>query len=332
MRGLIFLTIDAPENLLFPFLLYRTKDERSVASLCSTCAEQQVLSECNHTGMDRYITGTYTSLEINYALKLGYKIIHIYEIWHWGKEAPIFRRFMQLLIRKKVMYSGFPAIIKSYDQKQNYCQSINANLLLPKELYLRPVDIEEDKKKRQYYKLLSCSLLGKVSQSNLFPKDLYVSHGQDFDEYFYSTKGTIEDFDLINASTLYLKFKPKKESAPVNRSGNCVLSAFTTAHGRKNMHQAIMKLDNAGCQVFSQEADALVFTKKKSTEMPLDIGYHIGQFSHQHTDIKHYSTLGPKTSHTRWSNGGQYLSELKYKGLNLNGETASKQFTDSIDK
>ena len=35
-------------------------------------------------------------------------------------------------------------------------------------------------------------------------------------------------------------------------------------------------------------------------------------------------------SHTRWSNGGQYLSELKYKGLNLNGETASKQLTASI--
>ena len=126
-----------------------------------------------------------------------------------------------------------------------------------------PVDIQEDKKKRQYYKLLSCSLLGKVSQSNLFPKDLYVGHGQDFDEYFYSTKGTIEDFDLINASTLYLKFKPNKENAPVNRTGNCVLSAFTTAHGRKNMHQAVMKLVNTGCQVFSQEADALVFLKKK---------------------------------------------------------------------
>ena len=64
--------------------------------------------------------------------------------------------------------------------------------------------------------------------------------------------------------------------------------------------------------------------------MPLDIGYHVGQFSHQHRDIKHYSTLGPKTSHTRWNHGGQQLSELKYKGLNLNGETASKQLTASI--
>ena len=41
----------------YPFILYRTKDNRSVAALCSKCAEDQVLTACPHEGMDRAITG-----------------------------------------------------------------------------------------------------------------------------------------------------------------------------------------------------------------------------------------------------------------------------------
>ena len=53
--------------------------------------------------MDRAITGVYTTLEVNYALSLGYKIIHIYEAWHWVEQEKIFQAFMQLLLRRKVM-------------------------------------------------------------------------------------------------------------------------------------------------------------------------------------------------------------------------------------
>ena len=330
LRGLIFLTIDPPEKLLFPYLLLRTKNGRSVASLCSMCAEKQVLSECNHTGVDRYITATYTTLEINYALKLGYKIVHIYEIWHWQKEEAIFRRFMQLLIRKKLQFSGFPNTVISEDEKNQYCQSINANLLLPKELFLMPEDVRAEPKKRKYYKLLANSLLGKVSQSNLFPRDIYVTKGQSFYDFFYSNTGAIDDFDLINETVLYLKFKPNKQTAPINRSGNCVLTAFITAHGRQHMHESIMKLDKAGCVIYSVEADSLVFSKKKGTKMPLDVGFHIGQFTQQYSNITHYSTLGPKTSNTKWMTNGYENHLLKYKGLNLNGMIPSQQLCSSI--
>ena len=101
--GLIFLLIEAPRDNKYPFLLHRTKDKRSVATLCVKCSEDQAISSCNHDDIQRFIRGTYTTVEINYAISLGYKVHHIFECWHWDRREKIFQKFMQLLMRKKVM-------------------------------------------------------------------------------------------------------------------------------------------------------------------------------------------------------------------------------------
>ena len=100
---------------------------------------------------DRYIRGTYTTIEINYAISLGYKVHHVYEIWHWDKQEKIFEKFMQLLMRKKIMYSGLPANATS-----DYCDTVNNTLQLEGNFKLKLDDIKNDAAGRKYYKLLSC--------------------------------------------------------------------------------------------------------------------------------------------------------------------------------
>ena len=56
LYGLIFLLIEAPRDTKYPFLLHRTKDKRSVATLCTKCSEDQALSSCNHNDIDRFIS------------------------------------------------------------------------------------------------------------------------------------------------------------------------------------------------------------------------------------------------------------------------------------
>ena len=128
--GLIFLLIEAPRDTKYPFLLPRTKDKRSVATLCVKCAEDQVITPCNHNDIDRFIRGTYTSVEINYAISLGYKIHHIFEIWHWARQENISKKFMQLLMQKKVMYSGLPENCNTEQKSNNYCDAVNRTLQL----------------------------------------------------------------------------------------------------------------------------------------------------------------------------------------------------------
>ena len=282
LNGLIFLSIEAPKNMEYPFLLHRTRDNRSVATLCSQCAENQILSTCLHDGMDRCITGVYTSIEINYAISLGYRILHVYEAHNWSQQEKIFQPFMQLLLRRKVMYSGFPSDILSNEEKINYCAQVNTRLNLSGELTLKPSQIESDPEKRRYWKLLSCSVIGKMGQSNLFPQDVFIDQPHLLDEYLNDSLGTVETVDLINPRTLYFQFKPKKNSARMNRSGNVVIAALLTAHGRINMHKSVVKVSSSGATVYSVEADAIVFSKEIGSRLPINLGNQVGDFKQEY--------------------------------------------------
>ena len=334
LYGLILLTIEAPQNLEFPFLTHRTKDSVSVAALCKTCAQNQTLSNCKHKEMEKYLTGNYTTLEINYALSLGYKIKNIYEAWHWPKKAPIYKTFMQLLLRKKVMYSGFPDSVKTENEKSAYCSKVNRTLNLTGSLALETKDIVYNKRLKDYYKHLTVSAVGKVGQGNLFPADVFASNNETVNKYFYKEDGTVSDsitdVELINKDTLYLRVKPSKETAMTNRTGNCVIQAMITAQARVNMHKTLLSVVNAGCKVFSLEADAIVFAHKTVNPCPISFGNQVGEFKQEYANIQSYSTLGPKTSNVTYLDGQAKKNVVKIKGLNLTGEIAAGSVSNEI--
>ena len=327
LYGLIMLSIEAPQDLEFPFISQRIDNSISVAALCGFCAKEQNLSACNHSGMQKFIRGNYNTIEINYALSLGYKIKHIYEAWHWSKKAPIYKSFMQLLLRKKVMYSGFPNAHMTKSEKESYCSRVNNTLNLSGKLALKCTDIKFDKRLKDYFKHLTVASVGKVGQGNLFPADIFSSNNHTVNKYFYKEDGTvsdcISDVELINGNTLYLRVKPTKESAVTNRTGNCVIQAMITAQARIGMHKTLISVVKAGCKVFSLEADAIVFSHKSTENCPIQFGDQVGYFKLKYSDIQSYSTLGPKTSNVIYFDGGAKKNIVKVKGLNLTGEIAA---------
>ena len=71
-----------------PLLPYRTKTKRLVFPLCATCAEKcSESSHCPHNVEDRAIKGVYTTMELTSAIKLGYKVLSVYEIWHFKTQT-----------------------------------------------------------------------------------------------------------------------------------------------------------------------------------------------------------------------------------------------------
>lgn len=54
-------------------------------SLCHTCSESYRNSVCQHNESDRAFTGTWVTNEIKVALAQGYKLLNIYEIWHFDE-------------------------------------------------------------------------------------------------------------------------------------------------------------------------------------------------------------------------------------------------------
>ena len=79
-----------PRKLYHPVLPQRIKVdsyEKLVFTLCKTCAETRNQNVCKHTDNQRSFIGTWTTDEVSKALEKGYKILRIYEVWHFAKST-----------------------------------------------------------------------------------------------------------------------------------------------------------------------------------------------------------------------------------------------------
>ena len=94
--GLIKCKILPPNNLLFPVLPYQS--EKLTFPLCRTCMEKRK-ENCTHNEGEHALYGTWTSIEVQKALEVGYKVLVVYEIYHFFK-----KNFMKL----KQESSGMP--------------------------------------------------------------------------------------------------------------------------------------------------------------------------------------------------------------------------------
>lgn len=76
-----------PRKLLHPVLPWKSPSGKLCFVLCRTCCEKSQNSRCYHNENERALTGTYASPEVYEALKMGYKIIKLHEVWHYRKKS-----------------------------------------------------------------------------------------------------------------------------------------------------------------------------------------------------------------------------------------------------
>ena len=69
-------------GLYHPVLPYRLNGKLNFP-LCQTCAENVNPSPCLCSDEDRTMTGTWCTLELQTAVRLGYRVLKIYEVYHW---------------------------------------------------------------------------------------------------------------------------------------------------------------------------------------------------------------------------------------------------------
>lgn len=112
--GLVKCKILAPRELYIPVLPSRING-KLLFPLCKTCAESKSGDKCRHNDDQRAIDGTWCTLEVDHALKRGYKIITIYEVWHYRDKAKydrllntkgIFEDYVNAALKEKQEASG----------------------------------------------------------------------------------------------------------------------------------------------------------------------------------------------------------------------------------
>ena len=153
IEGAVLITIVPPQNLLHPFLLYKTRGGKTILTLCKLCCEK-FSSNCCHSDQERALTGSYMISEIEYALKLNYQILEIYECHAYFNSKPIFKEFVEALDYYKQINS-----MSATDVSPELCKYLNLTRTAFK---FEQSAFQKNLSKRNFYKLAANALFGKI--------------------------------------------------------------------------------------------------------------------------------------------------------------------------
>ena len=121
--GLIKCKILAPQKLYHPVLPIRK--EKLIFTLCTKCFDEKC-DKCTHTDEERSLIGTWTTDEVSKALEKGYKIMEIYEVWHFKEKSnDLFKGYVKKFLKIKLETSPWDS---NFETVQKYITAVKNSL------------------------------------------------------------------------------------------------------------------------------------------------------------------------------------------------------------
>ena len=331
IMGSILLTILAPQTLFFPYLMYRTKEGKTINTLCCKCSETRQI-RCNHLPSERAITACFMISEIEFALTLGYEIIAIYECHVYQHSDFILKPFIQYLNYFKTKYSDCFKSCKSNSEKQDYCNFLNKKMDLTEPFMLKVNEISPNLQKRTFYKLMSNALFGKLEQKNDKSQTRFVNKQSDLEDIFFS-ENKIQDLTCINNEICQVQVSQNELKLPPNRKSNCYIGAQVTAFARQIIYTHLQTLNNVNATIYQIDCDSIIFALPKQTNIPLQISDAVGDFKFElKGNIINFYSLGPKNYTLTFEKDGKCETISKVRGLSLNNSLNKNVFNDELFK
>ena len=330
ITGSMLVTILPPQNLLMPFLLYRTKSGTTVNTLCSICCEKKT-HNCSHTDFERAITSAYMISEIEFALSLNYKLLAIHECHVYYDSAYILKDFVHYLNFCKIKYSTCLENLQTLKEKENYCNQLNKDMKLKHPFHLTPTEVKSNSRKRTFYKLMANALFGKLEQRNDKTKTVYVSEQSELENLYFS-ENQIQDINCFNGEICEVQIKSNLFKVPPNKNSNCYIGAQLTAYARQIIYTNVQILQKVEAKIFQVDCDSIIFALPSNKSIPLPISDAVGHFKHELENLLSYQSLGPKNYCITYQKENQIETMTKVRGLSLNNSLNESVFTDELFK
>ena len=141
-----------------------------VFTLCFACAKH-MNETCTHQDKDRILEGTWITLEVQEALKQGYKIIEIFEVCHYPQtdvydksiqSGGLFTEYVDLFLKYKQEASGYPDDVLSDQEKEEYIKNYHQK----EGIKLERQNINYNSGLRSVMKLMLNSFWGEIWHAN----------------------------------------------------------------------------------------------------------------------------------------------------------------------
>lgn len=320
--GLVKCVMLPPRGLYHPVLPFKGNGKLMFA-LCRTCALATQQLPCHHTDKERALHGTWVTLEIELALKMGYQVVDMFEVWHFEEKTDqLFKGYVDTFLKRKQQASGWPRWCQTENDKKLYIKQYKEN---------EGIDLEYDAIKtneaeRSVWKQILNNFWGKFGQRPNHPKVNVISDPKEFFDLITSSTVEVTNANIVNQEVIEVHYRFEEGFLEPSDRTNVVLAAFTTAQARIKLYDL---LNNLGRQVVYYDTDSVIFTVKKDQWEP-PLGDFLGELKNELDAEDHITTFvsaGPKNYGYRTASG---KTTCKVRGLTLNNRTHEKVNIESM--
>ncbi|XP_046854284.1 uncharacterized protein LOC124447417 [Xenia sp. Carnegie-2017] len=231
-------------------------------SLYPYCVVQNS-SVCTHSENERAFWCTFTTVEVLKAIEKGYKIIEIFEIWHFeNTSSDLFSDYVNYFLRIKQESSEFLSRIQTPEDRQKYVADYYEN----ERILLRHDKIDYNPGLRALAKLCFNSLWGKFCQKDNRLNTEFINDPPHFYRRLNGADIEMHDLCILNDDLVEIVFKRKHEYEVENKLTNIFIGIFTTAWARLELYNVMDLLQESLLYV---DTDSCIYVNKPGGPRPL---------------------------------------------------------------
>lgn len=325
VNGVLKVDILPPKQLYHPVLGVKLH-HKLMFILCFKCATEKNVDRCTHSDAERMIHGTYIADELRLAVQKGYRVLKIYEAWHYesmtkfdksSNSGGLFAEYINTFVKLKTTYSGFPSWCKNEEDKEAFINKFyeKEGILLDKNA------IEKNSGYRSLAKLLLNSLWGRLGMKTNKPKKMFINSSDQLLQLMINPSYDVSSFHELSDDSLLLSYSLRAECEQNDRYVNVILAAYTSALARIHLYKYLDMLQE---RCLYHDTDSVIFTHKNGEELP-KLGDFLGEFTDElHDDFGENSYISEAvfTSEKSYSfivktPGKSDSVVCKVKGINL---------------
>jgi len=344
--GFVCCTILAPRQLYIPVLPLKVNN-KLLFPLCFMCALEGNQLSCNHSNDERQMTSTWCTAELQKAVKLGYQIKKIHQVYHYEQSSDkLFSGYIDLWLKLKYQASGLsekqitdPNWFRKFQEKEG--------IILTKE------EIKKNPGLRYISKLMLNSLWGKLAQRPNLPQTSVCTERHEYwDLVRRQEEGeiTISGHKLVSDETIIVSWTLTKEEDCNPGNTNVAIASFVTAYARLHLFKYMEKILEFGRdRLLYFDTDSIIYVEMEGEKI-LECGEYLGELTDELNDygpgayIKEFVSGGPKNyAYCVQTLGGENFTTIKTKGIKMNGAVLNtltlklmvdfvKAYTDIADK
>ncbi len=259
--------------------------------------------------------GTWTTIELQKAVQLGYVIEHVYEVAHFEQQTTeLFSSYVKRFFRCKTEAGGLAKLgvtaddtawIDAYntyhgiDLDVTHMETMNAPKYLVSKLYCN-------------------SLWGKFAQKDNQSNSKDVFNRDELCELIFDPTVIVVDLFFHDEDARTVIWKRRQEYKTPARNTNLAVAAYTTAHARLRLYEA---LEAYGSRALYCDTDSVIAVQPMDQPRPVHLGSYLGDLQSELDDdewIVEFVATAPK-SYAYRTNKGQEVVHVK--GFTLNHET-----------